>query len=102
NKMILSLNCLIPGQASDKCFAEDIGETYYDDSNIVVEFSDFKVSHFKEKLFRREEVKVKVQNTSKIDLWKVDGKKVDKEENNLIEFNESNIKDKLRGKKMNP
>ncbi|CAB5384955.1 unnamed protein product [Rhizophagus irregularis] len=33
NKMILSLNCLILGQASDKCFAEDIGEKYYDDTS---------------------------------------------------------------------
>uniref|UniRef100_U9TUA3 Uncharacterized protein n=1 Tax=Rhizophagus irregularis (strain DAOM 181602 / DAOM 197198 / MUCL 43194) TaxID=747089 RepID=U9TUA3_RHIID len=99
---MLSLNCLILGQASKKSLTENIGETYEDDSGVVIEFSKFTVCNFKEKLFRREEVKVIVQNTGKMDLWKVDGKKVDEEENNLKEFTESDIKDKLGGEKMNP
>src|SRR5688572_8677560 len=100
--MMLSLNCLILGQASEKSLTENIGETYEDDSGVVIKFSEFTVSNFKEKLFRREEVKVIVQNTGKMDLWKVDGKKVDEEENNLKEFTESDIKDKLGGEKMIP
>ncbi|GBC29852.2 hypothetical protein GLOIN_2v1483424 [Rhizophagus irregularis DAOM 181602=DAOM 197198] len=100
--MMLSLNCLILGQASKKSLTENIGETYEDDSGVVIEFSKFTVSNFKEKLFHREEVKVIVQNTGKMDLWKVDGKKVYEEENNLKEFTKSDIKDKLRGEKMIP
>ncbi|PKC56819.1 DUF1703-domain-containing protein [Rhizophagus irregularis] len=100
--MMLSLNCLILGQASEKSLTENIGETYEDDSGVVIEFSKFTVCNFKEKLFRREEVKVIVQNTGKMDLWKVDGKKVNEEENNLKEFTESDIKDKLGGEKMIP
>ncbi|PKY19691.1 DUF1703-domain-containing protein [Rhizophagus irregularis] len=100
--MMLSLNCLILGQASKKSLTENIGETYEDDSGVVIEFSKFTVCNFKEKLFRREEVKVIVQNTGKMDLWKVDGKKVNEEENNLKEFTESDIKDKLGGEKMIP
>ncbi|CAB4495583.1 unnamed protein product [Rhizophagus irregularis] len=61
--MMLSLNCLILGQASKKSLTENIGETYEDDSGVVIEFSKFTVCNFKEKLFRREEVKVIVQNT---------------------------------------
>ncbi|PKC06227.1 DUF1703-domain-containing protein [Rhizophagus irregularis] len=99
---MLSLNCLILGQASEKSLTENIGETYEDDSGVVIEFSKFTVCNFKEKLFRREEVKVIVQNTGKMDLWKVDGKKVNEEENNLKEFTESDIKDKLGGEKMIP
>uniref|UniRef100_U9TB11 Crinkler effector protein N-terminal domain-containing protein n=1 Tax=Rhizophagus irregularis (strain DAOM 181602 / DAOM 197198 / MUCL 43194) TaxID=747089 RepID=U9TB11_RHIID len=99
---MLSLNCLILGQASKKSLTENIGETYEDDSGVVIEFSKFTVSNFKEKLFHREEVKVIVQNTGKMDLWKVDGKKVYEEENNLKEFTKSDIKDKLRGEKMIP
>ncbi|CAB4482568.1 unnamed protein product [Rhizophagus irregularis] len=66
NKMVLSLNCLILGQASDECFAEDIGETYRDDSNVEVEFSNFKVSHFKEKLFLPTSTSPSQQGISKV------------------------------------
>ncbi|CAG8464925.1 17579_t:CDS:2 [Rhizophagus irregularis] len=94
--MMLSLNCLILGQASKKSLTENIGETYEDDSGVVIEFSKFTVCNFKEKLFRREEVKVIVQNTGKMDLWKVDGKKVNEEENNLKEFTENYYPPKKR------
>ena len=100
--MMLSLNWLILGQASEKSLTENIGETYKDNNNVGINFSDFKVSHFKEMLFRRDEVKDIVRNTGEMDLWKVDGKKVDEEENNLKEFTESDIKDKLGGEKMIP
>ncbi|CAG8587821.1 1995_t:CDS:10 [Rhizophagus irregularis] len=49
--MMLSLNCLILGQASVRSFTENICEKYYDDRNVEIEFSRFNVSHFKEMLF---------------------------------------------------
>ncbi|CAG8687523.1 13703_t:CDS:2 [Funneliformis mosseae] len=97
--MMLSLNCLILGQASEKSLTENIGEIYTDDSNVVIGFSQFTVSTFKEKLFRRGEVKNIVQNIEEMDLWKVDNKKVE-EENNLKEFTKSDIIEKLGGKEM--
>src|SRR6266498_2172190 len=98
--MMLSLNCLILGQASEKSLTENIGETYNDDSGVVIDFSKFTVSNFKEKLFRRGEVKVIVQNTGEMDLWKVDSKKVEEEKNNLEEFTKSDIIEKLGGEEM--
>ncbi|RGB40666.1 hypothetical protein C1646_752992 [Rhizophagus diaphanus] len=71
NKMMLSLNCLILGQASEKSFTENIGETYKNDSD-----------------------------TGEMNLWKVDNKKVEEEENNLKEFTKSDIIEKLGGKEM--
>ncbi|PKC04935.1 hypothetical protein RhiirA5_486787, partial [Rhizophagus irregularis] len=100
--MVLSLNCLILGQTSNKCFTEDIGQTYRDDSKVEVEFSNFKVSHFKEKLLREQIIKDVIQDKNKMDLWKVNSQKVDEEENNLQKFTESDIKDKLGGEEMNP
>jgi hypothetical protein len=100
--MMLSLNCLILGQPSEKGLTEDIGEIYTNDDNIEVEFSKFKVSHLKEKLFRRQIIKDIAQNSEYIDLWKVDSKKVDEEDVNLEKFTESEIKSKLGGKKMTP
>jgi hypothetical protein len=88
---------LILGQAFEKSLTENIGETYTDDSSVVIEFSKFTVSNFKEKLFRRGEVKDIVRNTGEMDLWKVDSKKVKEENNNLKEFTVDDIKDKLGG-----
>ncbi|EXX77845.1 hypothetical protein RirG_020140 [Rhizophagus irregularis DAOM 197198w] len=102
NKMVLSLNCLILGQASDKSFTQDIGEKYCDDSDVEVEFSDFKVSHFKEKLFHEQIIKNIIQEKNEMELWKVNSQKVVEEENNLKDFTESDIEDKLGGKKMDP
>ncbi|EXX53390.1 hypothetical protein RirG_244360 [Rhizophagus irregularis DAOM 197198w] len=100
--MVLSLNCLILGQTSNKCFTEDIGQTYCVDSKVEVEFSNFKVLHFKEKLIREQIIKDVIQDKNKMDLWKVNSQKVDEEENNLQKFTESDIKDKLGGEEMNP
>ena len=50
------------------------------------------------KLLLREKL---LEGTTNIDHWKVDGKKVDEEENNLKEFTEDDIKDRLGGQKMN-
>ncbi|GBC07962.1 hypothetical protein RclHR1_07810004 [Rhizophagus clarus] len=94
---MLSLNCLILGQAFEKSLTENIGEIYKDDDGIVIKFSKFTISNFKEKLFCREEVKVIFQNTGEMDLWKVDGKKVEEEKDNLKEFTVDDIKDKLGG-----
>ncbi|GBC22226.1 uncharacterized protein OCT59_024085 [Rhizophagus irregularis] len=99
---MLSLNCLILGQASEKSFTENIGERYSDDNNVEIKFSEFKVSHFKEMLFRRGEVKDVVRNTGEMDLWKIDSMKVNEEEDNLKEFTESDIREKLGGELMNP
>ncbi|CAG8513707.1 14506_t:CDS:2 [Funneliformis mosseae] len=93
--MMLSLNCLILGQASKKGFTEDIGERYTNDDNLEVEFSKFKVSHLIEKLIRRQTIKDINQNSEHIDLWKVDSTKVDEEDVNLEKFTESDIKSKL-------
>jgi hypothetical protein len=41
NKMKLSLNCLILGQASERCFTEIIGEKYFNDYNAEIKFSEF-------------------------------------------------------------
>ncbi|RGB22978.1 hypothetical protein C1646_677445 [Rhizophagus diaphanus] len=98
--MMLSLNCLILGQASDKSFTENIGKTYYDDSNVEIDFSYFKVSHFKEKLFREQIIKNTILDKNEMDLWKVNSQKVDDEEKKLEEFTEDDIKDKLEGEKM--
>ncbi|GES92452.1 hypothetical protein GLOIN_2v583658 [Rhizophagus clarus] len=98
--MMLSLNCLILGRASEKSFTEDIGEEYDTDDKVKIKFVDFKVSHLKEKLFRRQIIKDITSSSEYIDLWKVDGKKVNEEENNLKEFTESDIKEKLGGVKM--
>ncbi|PKC03234.1 hypothetical protein RhiirA5_424071 [Rhizophagus irregularis] len=98
--MMLSLNCLILGQASKRCFTENIGETYKNDSGVAIKFSKFTVSNFTEKLFRRGEVKDIFRNTGEMNLWKVDDKKVEEEENNLKEFTKSDIIEKLRGKEM--
>ncbi|GBC05179.1 hypothetical protein RclHR1_06080008 [Rhizophagus clarus] len=98
--MMLSLNCLILGRASEKSFIEDIGEEYDTDDKVKIKFVDFKVSHLKEKLFRRQIIKDITSSSEYIDLWKVDGKKVNEEENNLKEFTESDIKEKLGGVKM--
>src|SRR4051812_35345600 len=95
--MALSLNCLILGQAFGKSLTENIGEKYYDDSDVEIEFSKFTVSNFKEKLFRKKKVKDAVQDPDSMDLWKVDSKKVEEEKNNLKEFTESDIEDKLGG-----
>ena len=100
--MVLSLNCLILGQASDNCFTVDIGEKNHDDSDFEVEFSDFKVSHFKEKLFREQIIKDKIRDKNEMNLWKVDSKKTNEEENNLKEFTISDIREKLGGELMNP
>ena len=97
--MMLSLNCLILGRASEKSFTEDIGEEYDTDDKVKIKFVDFKVSHLKEKLFRRQIIKDIASSSEYIDLWKVDGKKVDEEENNLKEFTESDIKEKIGGEK---
>ncbi len=91
---------IILGQASEKSLTENIGETYNDDSGVVIDFYKFTVSNFKEKLFRRGEVKVIVQNTGEMDLWKVDSKKVEEEKNNLEEFTKSDIIEKLGGEEM--
>ena len=93
--MMLSLNCLILGQAFEKSLTENIGETYTDDSSVVIKFSKFTVSNFKEKLFRKQKVKDAVQDPDSMDLWKVDSKKVEEEKNNLKEFTESDITKKL-------
>ncbi|CAB4423715.1 unnamed protein product [Rhizophagus irregularis] len=53
-------------------------------------------------LFRRETIKDIVRNTEEMDLWKVDSKKVDEEENNLKEFTELDVKEKLGGEAMIP
>ncbi|EXX65503.1 uncharacterized protein OCT59_029085 [Rhizophagus irregularis] len=97
--MMLSLNCLILGQASERCFTENIGETYKNDSGVAIKFSKFTVSNFTEKLFHRGEVKDIFRNTGEMNLWKVDDKKVE-EENNLKEFTKSDIIEKLGGKEM--
>ncbi|RGB25857.1 hypothetical protein C1646_771176 [Rhizophagus diaphanus] len=99
---MLSLNCLILGQASEKSFTENIGERYSDYNNVEIKFSEFKVSHFKEMLFRRGEVKDVVRNTGEMDLWKIDSMKVNEEEDNLKEFTENDIREKLGGELMNP
>ncbi|PKY51957.1 hypothetical protein RhiirA4_548918 [Rhizophagus irregularis] len=99
---MLSLNCLILGQASEKFFTENIGERYSDDNNVEIKFSEFKVSHFKEMLFRRGKVKDVIRNTGEMDLWKIDSMKVNEEEDNLKEFTESDIREKLGGELMNP
>ena len=72
NKMMLSLNCLILGQASEKSFTEIIGEKYFDDDQVEIKFSNFTVSKFKEKLFRRKIVKDKVESPDEMDIWKVE------------------------------
>ena len=95
--MELSLNCLVLGQTSKKSFTENIGERYNDDSGVEIKFSEFTVLNFKEKLFRRNSVKKAVQDPDSMDLWKVDSKKVEEEKNNLKEFTESDINDKLGG-----
>jgi hypothetical protein len=92
--MKLLLNCLILGQAFEKCFTEIIGGS--------ISISEFKVATFKEKLFRKQIIKDIAQSSEYIDLWKVDSKKVDEEENNLKEFTESDIREKLGGEKMIP
>jgi hypothetical protein len=101
---LLSLNCLILGQASENCFTEDIGERYFDNNNVKIEFSELNVSHLKEKILRRKIIKYITQSSKhiNIDLWKVDSKKVDDEVNNLKEFTEDDIKDKLEGEIMIP
>ena len=70
--MMLSLNCLILGQASEKSFTETIGEKYFDDDQVEIKFSNFTVSKFKEKLFRRKIVKDKVESPDEMDIWKVE------------------------------
>ncbi|CAB4491617.1 unnamed protein product [Rhizophagus irregularis] len=39
NKMVFSLNCLILGQTSNKCFTEDIGQTYRDDIKDAIDIA---------------------------------------------------------------
>jgi hypothetical protein len=92
---MLSLNCLILN--SEKSLTVDIGENYYTDDNVEIKFPDFKVSHLKEKLFRRQIIKDITRSSEYIDLWKVDSKKVDEEKGNLKEFIVDDIKDKLGG-----
>ena len=98
--MMLSLNCLILRQASEKSFTENIGKSYFDDSNVEVKFPDFKVSHFKEKLFREQIIKDIIRDKNEMNLWKVNSQKVDDEEKKLKGFTEDDIKDKLEGEKM--
>ena len=93
--MALSLNCLI--LSSEKSLTEDIGEDYYTDDNVEIKFPHFKVSHLKEKLFRRQIMKDIARGSEYIDLWKVDSKKVDEAKDNLKEFTVDDIKDKLGG-----
>ena len=92
---MLSLNCLI--LSSGTSLTEDIGEKYYTNDNVEVEFSKFKVSNLKEKLYRRQIIKDIARGSEYIDLWKVDYKKVNDYKDNLKEFTESDIKDKLGG-----
>ena len=99
---MLSLNCLILGQASEKSLTKNIGEKYFDDNNVEIKFSEFKVSHFKEMLFREQIIKDLIRDKNKMKLWKVDSKKANEEENNLEEFTENDIKEKLGGELMKP
>ncbi|CAG8691103.1 22730_t:CDS:2 [Rhizophagus irregularis] len=55
-------------KTSEKSFTENIGETYKDDSGVVIKFSKFIVSNFTEKHFRRGEVKDIFRNTGEMDL----------------------------------
>ena len=98
--MMLSLNCLI--LSSEKSLTEDIGEDYHTDDNVEIKFPHFKVSHLKEKLFRRQIMKDIARSSEYIDLWKVDSKKVDEEKDNLKEFTVDDIKGKLGGEMMIP
>jgi hypothetical protein len=48
---------LILGQASEKSLNEKIGEKYFGDNNVEIEFSSLQVSDLKKKLFHREIIK---------------------------------------------
>ncbi|CAB4441041.1 unnamed protein product [Rhizophagus irregularis] len=100
--MKLSLNCLILGQTLSKCFCVDIGEINLMDNGFEVKFADFKVSHLKEKLFCKPNIKNLIQDKKQMDIYKVDSKKVDDETNNLKGFIKDDIKNKLNGELMTP
>jgi hypothetical protein len=88
---------LVLGRTSDNVITKYIGEESEIDG-VQVEFDQLTVAGFK-KLLLHEELLGGITN---MDLWKVDGKKVNEEENNLNEFTESDIKEKLGGEKMIP
>ncbi|PKC53000.1 hypothetical protein RhiirA1_543327, partial [Rhizophagus irregularis] len=102
NKLELSLNCLILGQTLSECFCVDIGENNLSDNEIEVKFSNFEVSHLKEKLFRVPNIKNLIQDKNEMDIYRVDSKKVDDETNNLKGFIKDDIKNKLNGELMTP
>ena len=70
--MIVSVNCLILGEASKNNFNVVVGEVYTNDDKIDVTFDQFTVSNFKELLFRRKKVKRAVQDSDSMDLYKVE------------------------------
>jgi hypothetical protein len=70
--MKVSVNCLILGDDPENNFNVGVGEVYINDDKIYVAFDQFTVSNFKELLFRREQVKMAVQDPDSMDLYKVE------------------------------
>ncbi|RGB34274.1 hypothetical protein C1646_815491 [Rhizophagus diaphanus] len=102
NKLELSLNCLVLGQTLSECFCVDIGEKNLSDNEIEVKFTNFIVSHLKEKLFRETKIKNLIQDKNQMDIYKGDSKKVNDETNNLKKFIKDDIKNKLNGELLTP
>jgi hypothetical protein len=69
--MIVSVNCLILGQASRNNFNVVVGEVTKSDE-VKIKFSDLTVSNFKELLYRKDKVKDVVQSFDNMDLYKVE------------------------------
>ncbi|CAI2191163.1 9418_t:CDS:2, partial [Funneliformis geosporum] len=70
--MIVSINCLILGQASENNFNVVVGEIFTNDDKVDIKFIDLTVSNFKELLFRRKKVKNSVQDFDCMNLYKVE------------------------------
>ncbi|RGB24548.1 hypothetical protein C1646_804242 [Rhizophagus diaphanus] len=99
--MYFSLNCLLLGEEFNNSFSVNIGATT---ENYEVNYDDIKVSHIKSLVFDRKSYKLKslnINNSDSLELWKVDSKKIENNENKLEGFStKDDIKNYLGGEYM--
>ncbi|PKY50556.1 hypothetical protein RhiirA4_467091 [Rhizophagus irregularis] len=95
--MYFSLNCLLLGEEFNNSFSVNIGATSEN-------YDDIEVSHIKSLVFDRKSYKLKslnINNSDSLELWKVDSKKVENNENKLEGFStKDDIKNYLGGEYM--
>jgi hypothetical protein len=101
--MKFSLNCLLLGEISKRSFSVNINDKIIVENNTQVNFEDIKVSHIKFLVFCKISNKLNINVPENLELWKIDGTKVESNENNIKEFfTKDVIKENLGSDYMEP